>query len=354
MKLKHLRQIEGQTLVIVALALFALIALVAVAIDGGNLMAERRKMQNAADAGALAGAHEICFGSPGQAEAVARDYAITNNGADQADVSIVDSLTVHVTATRTVETYFAGIIGFRTVNVAAEAAAMCSRAVSAGGIWPLSIRQEIYDQMECDETFYAFVSKKQDADVDDEYIDCTKCECDIKLSGNVVASHIGPGDRGWLRLFVPPAPYPNNCGTPNCGNSYVGCWVENGHPGPIRIGDCLPGKPGVGGLSKEVDRQKDKIYNLVLYDGPCSSSHELATCPGSGYHVSGFGCVEIFGWEGPIQFKPKPGYSNNDCPNGVQVVVVTKRCGEICRSLSGTGSGEVPGEDDVRAVGLVK
>lgn len=59
MKLKHLHGTKGQTLVIVALALFALIALVALAIDGGNLMAERRRMQNAADAAALAGARDL-------------------------------------------------------------------------------------------------------------------------------------------------------------------------------------------------------------------------------------------------------------------------------------------------------
>ncbi len=47
---------NGQTLVWVALAMVVLLAFVGLAIDGGAVYAERRRMQNAADAGALAGA----------------------------------------------------------------------------------------------------------------------------------------------------------------------------------------------------------------------------------------------------------------------------------------------------------
>ena len=57
------RGTSGQTLIIVAIAMLVLALFVALAIDGGHLLAERRRMQNAADAGALAGAWEICFGT---------------------------------------------------------------------------------------------------------------------------------------------------------------------------------------------------------------------------------------------------------------------------------------------------
>jgi hypothetical protein len=46
---------RGQTLVIVAAAMVGLLALAGLAIDGGNLVMERRRAQNAADAAALAG-----------------------------------------------------------------------------------------------------------------------------------------------------------------------------------------------------------------------------------------------------------------------------------------------------------
>lgn len=50
---------RGQAIVILALAMVALLAFAALAIDGGNTYVERRRAQNAADAAALAGARQI-------------------------------------------------------------------------------------------------------------------------------------------------------------------------------------------------------------------------------------------------------------------------------------------------------
>ncbi len=50
---------HGQAIVIMALAMVALLAFAALAIDGGNTFVERRRAQNAADAAALAGAREL-------------------------------------------------------------------------------------------------------------------------------------------------------------------------------------------------------------------------------------------------------------------------------------------------------
>lgn len=55
----------GQTLVLVALMLTALIGLVALAIDGNNAYAQRRRAQNAADAGAMAGTRALWFAQHG-------------------------------------------------------------------------------------------------------------------------------------------------------------------------------------------------------------------------------------------------------------------------------------------------
>lgn len=367
MNLKPLRRMEGQTLVIVALALFALIGLVAVAVDGGNLMAERRRMQNAADAGALAGAREICFGSPSNAVATARDYAMVRNGADQAEVAIQDIYTVHVTTTKTVDTFFAGLIGFPTADVGAEAAAMCSAATRAGGIWPLAIQDQPYRDLPCDQPFYAFVATNDNENKDIAKIDCDECVCDVPLPGGQTAFHLGPGERGWLNLFQPTTPYPDLCGKQDCGYNDVGCWLQYGHPGPIGIGDCLPGKSGVSAAAKNPvnNDAKGNIYNLVLYDRGCGVGDppQLGTCPGDLYHVSGFGCVQIgyepFGasddpWllvDFPAKYPTKP---NDYCAKNVKVIIVTKRCGDICNSTSGSGGGEIPDPDDVRAVSLLK
>ena len=71
---------NGQTMVQVAVLMLVFLALLVIAIDMGHIFTERRRMQNAADAGALAGAWEVCFGDPDRAELTAREYAIDRNG----------------------------------------------------------------------------------------------------------------------------------------------------------------------------------------------------------------------------------------------------------------------------------
>ena len=63
---------RGQTLVIIALFMVAVVGMAALVLDGGHAYAQRRRMQNAADAGALAGARELAGGgSEVQAEITA-------------------------------------------------------------------------------------------------------------------------------------------------------------------------------------------------------------------------------------------------------------------------------------------
>ena len=58
------RQDEGQVLVIAAGAMIAIIALIALVLEGGNAYAEQRHAQNGADAAANAGATVSPSGSP--------------------------------------------------------------------------------------------------------------------------------------------------------------------------------------------------------------------------------------------------------------------------------------------------
>ena len=51
---------RGQSLVLVVLGFLAFIAILALVLDGGNAYAAKRQAQNAADAGALAGATFMC------------------------------------------------------------------------------------------------------------------------------------------------------------------------------------------------------------------------------------------------------------------------------------------------------
>ena len=92
-----------------------LVALAALVIDGGFAYAKRREAQNAADAGALAGANALCAGNPGLAEPQALDYAINRNGATAAEVTWSTKV-VTVTTTIPHQTFLAGIFGSDVVT----------------------------------------------------------------------------------------------------------------------------------------------------------------------------------------------------------------------------------------------
>ena len=121
----HLEQ--GQILVIVAIMMFALIAMTALIIDGGSLMSNRRTAQAAADAGALAGAQCICTGDcpGGSPEGTAKLYA-TNNGAEADTAVSVSGGEVTVLATVENASFFANIFGEENLTATAEAVAICS------------------------------------------------------------------------------------------------------------------------------------------------------------------------------------------------------------------------------------
>ncbi len=88
MKHRYLPENEqGQAIVILAFAMIVLLAFAALAIDGGNAYVNRRRAQNAADAGALAGAHQLVIylaGTPTDIRA-AINQAAEQNGIPDSD-----------------------------------------------------------------------------------------------------------------------------------------------------------------------------------------------------------------------------------------------------------------------------
>jgi len=128
---------RGQSLVIIALGIIAFVAILALVIDGANAYAAKRQAQNAADAGALAGATAMCKSlSENTGKTTAIDYA-SKNGAVVADGDVSAELhlpnpIVTVTATVTKNTFFAGVIGFPQVTTRAVAAAECKPPIGLG------------------------------------------------------------------------------------------------------------------------------------------------------------------------------------------------------------------------------
>ena len=135
---------SGQALVQVALSMLVLLAFVALATDVGSLYAERRKMQNAADAGALAGAMVLCRDGEAAARTLALSTALANGAQLQvADITIdLANGLVSVPVSTTGQSIFARLMNpsFATTPVRAKATAKCGPISTAGGgLFPIAI-----------------------------------------------------------------------------------------------------------------------------------------------------------------------------------------------------------------------
>ncbi len=134
---------KGQSLVLVALMLFALIGMLALILDGGNAYLKRRQAQTAADAGALAGVRELCLGTPALANSVAIEYAENRNYENQPDAEIdaiptvVNANRMRVEANVTYDTFFASIFNIDRPTVWAIAEAACFSATYGEGVLPV-------------------------------------------------------------------------------------------------------------------------------------------------------------------------------------------------------------------------
>jgi len=133
---KQYKSFKGQVIPLVALMMFAIIAMVMLILDGGTLLSYRRTAQAAADAGAMAGAQVLCWDDlTGDPEFVAESYA-TNNGATIAD-AVADGYMVKVTATVSGDSFFARVFGVNELKATAEAIASCN-GVRGKGVIPLA------------------------------------------------------------------------------------------------------------------------------------------------------------------------------------------------------------------------
>ena len=122
---------RGQSLVFVAILLLGLVGVVGLATDGGLVFAQRRDLQNLADAAALAGAMQIDESAyrAGSGlvldEAAARRAAVSylnEAGAVTFEVTVRGSV-VEVKVSRRAETGFLRVLGIDGVTIGATARA---------------------------------------------------------------------------------------------------------------------------------------------------------------------------------------------------------------------------------------
>ncbi len=135
---------EGAVAVIVALSIFLLVAFTAVAVDVGYMYSEKRQLQTAADAGALAGCRVLADGGSNAAiDAEARAYATINSVAPGDDLYVEDveigADYVQVTVGKDSPLFFAAVFGTDSSLIRANARANVAYLTGMRGIVPLSV-----------------------------------------------------------------------------------------------------------------------------------------------------------------------------------------------------------------------
>ena len=157
---------QGQVMVLFLLAIFAIIGMVGLVLDGGSVFAQRRDQQTAADLAAMAGAAAYlnATGTPDQrvayAEGVATSVATANGyveGTSGVDIqfsmnagSFFNEATVNLAKPH--RNNFAAILGMPTWDVGVTATARSTfQANGARGAMPLLFNAEAFPGAVCNE-----------------------------------------------------------------------------------------------------------------------------------------------------------------------------------------------------------
>jgi hypothetical protein len=317
MRIRIYREEQGQVLVQVAISFIVLLAFVSLAFDMGNVYAERRRMQNAADAGALAAARELCVSNdPSLAHDAAAEYMEYNGVAladiGEGDIDIQGNI-INVTARKTADTFIAGIIGFGSVDVAAEAGAACGAATSACGLWPLAFSEVVWERIsdQCEKSFLVWDDGK-DLACDPAYqggtelCDCWQCIHPTDKYEMVIFQEAG---RAWLDYSEALLPYTNPCPDDGgCGTAELVCQIENNFGTRVDLPKCVSGTTGVkAGAKNAIEKRIGDVLKVAAYNAinECTS----ANCgSGNTFTVSSFGCIEVVKWWQNFPIEPKPEY----------------------------------------------
>jgi len=132
----------GQVLILTVLAMAVLLGMVAMAVDVGLFLQERRSLQNAADAAALAGAAYLPNGV--MASDKARDWAVQNgiDGSDGRQIQAVNVGTdrVEVVVVREDAPFIFGrVLGLTSLDIRARAVAQLGSLSGAVGLTPFGV-----------------------------------------------------------------------------------------------------------------------------------------------------------------------------------------------------------------------
>lgn len=185
---------KGQSIVLVAIVMVGMLVIAGLAIDGGNLFLQRRRVQNAADAGAMAGTRTLARLIASCEEGDSADDAlvaqavtefVSGNGFSPDDGTTIlswyvdkqnqplspvgagaipNSATgVHVEINTLVDTYFLPVVGVESNALSAYATGMSGRVTQfPGGILPIAVPLQVVQALEPDEPFVVLENNHHD------------------------------------------------------------------------------------------------------------------------------------------------------------------------------------------------
>ena len=324
---------KGQVLPLVVLMMFAIIAMVALILDGGALMSYRRTAQAAADAGALAGAQRVCRGQSDW-KSVAEAYAI-NNGATNAVATLNDN-EVTVVAEDNNPSFFARIFGNDTLEASADATAGCFYPDAAKRVLPIAfyyksppvnakdavcdtdgscnlVAHDFHELMTALSTTNT-IDTTTDPDtvnlpLDDIYIISDKTKvCEKSVTGDIVCTEMegetSGGNRSFLDLNDVLAKIISNGLSTDL---HIPIWV-NGEPGAVtavyKPANFITNYPPIVGY----ESLEARLYFLPVFDKYCENcgcdpteDYDPTYCDqynSKAYHLVGFGsfvvtCVQM-------------------------------------------------------------
>lgn len=129
--IKLLKNEEGQAVILAALVIVILIGFTAFVVDAGTMYVTKSKLQNAADAAALAGAQELPIKSAATGKA---EKNAEQNGVEINTPNYPDSTQIEVVSKGSVFFTFAKVLGFTQKEITAKAVA--KKILPAGKVLP--------------------------------------------------------------------------------------------------------------------------------------------------------------------------------------------------------------------------
>ncbi len=365
-KLNHLRSERGQALIQFTLMFLGLLAFVALAIEAGNVYGVRRQLQNAADAGALAAARELCLGRSEQtATSKAIDY-LRRNGLNDDAIAIsnisINGNRVSVRASTVADTILARVLNWNEVTVSATARAACGGANAACGLWPVALDYALFEGVQCGQSIVIWDADfdKVDAScviggVQRDTCDCYDCDLDDDGSNDfAVVTSIA---RGWMDFPDTPANgvYTDPCKASGCGASELACRIRSDYGGRVELPACIPGLRGIkAGVKDDVNARAGQTVSVPLFSSiNCAASGNCTGQEAASYYVTRYGCVSVTGWIQSFVLNPKPGMPKTIKKITSKAVLATKDCSGNCMTFCGGTDGDPAAPWELRAASLV-